>query len=75
MTFLARSVRVLDAEVIDDAVEIVTSLFSRIGGGGDNAAEAGAPNGPTRADRVRTGVVVALLVVLAIVVVSTVVLS
>lgn len=71
MTFLARSVRVLDSEVIDDAIEIITSLFARIGG----TAEAGAAGGPTRADRVRTGVVVALLVVLAVVVLSTVVLA
>lgn len=69
-TFLARSVRVLDAEVIDDAVDIVTSVFSRIGGSAPST-----DGKPTRADHVRTGIIVALLVVLATVVLSSLVLG
>ncbi|MBS2020047.1 MAG: hypothetical protein JST00_44710 [Deltaproteobacteria bacterium] len=67
--FLARSVRVLDAEVLDDAIDLVTSVFARIGAGAAPAQ----PGVPTRGDHVRTGILAALLLLLAIVVISAVV--
>lgn len=76
LAFFVRSVIIMNEDVIDDATEVVASLFGWIGrplrrtpvNTGSSAGEGGF-------DRVRTGLVLAMVALLGLVVLSSVVLS
>jgi len=81
-----RSVVIMNEDVIDDATEVVASLFAWIGRGFRRVAPAKAPVAVTagtagvrvdegRFDRVRTGLVLGMVALLGLIVLSSVVLS